>query len=92
MRNDVPFGFLMVAIVIAGILGLVFQMQELPLKASQILAADGMTDIQLTGYKFLACGNDDTTNTGFTGKKNDHIVKGVICGSWVKGYTVRYLP
>jgi len=90
--RGIPFAAVFVAMVVVAIVALICQLDSLPASANQILAADGMTNIKLTGWQWFACGADDSVNTGFEGLKNGHYVKGVVCGAWNKGYTVRYLP
>lgn len=61
-------------------------------KATRVLSDQGYTNIQITGYAFLGCSEDDTFSTGFTatspaGKQ----VSGVVCSSWfTKGATIRF--
>lgn len=49
----------------------------------------GLTDVQTTGYDFFACGKDDLYSTGFTAKRGDRVVHGVVCSGILKGATVR---
>ena len=60
-------------------------------RAIKALEGVGLTDIQLTGYSFFACSEDDTFNQGFRAKnaKGDP-VEGAVCGGWFKGATVRF--
>lgn len=60
------------------------------LNASRILEADGVTEIEITGYQYFGCGKDDTVHTGFRGHKNTKKVAGVVCSGLFKGYTIRY--
>jgi hypothetical protein len=63
-----------------------------PDHATEVLAQQGYTNIQITGYDAFACSKDDTYHTGFratspTGAK----VKGVVCaGLLFKGSTIRF--
>lgn len=46
----------------------------------------GLTDIEVTGYRWFGCGDDYTFHTGFRAKNhNGKIVTGVVCSSWLKG-------
>lgn len=58
-------------------------------EVKRVLAADGVTEITLTGYDFFTCGND-TFSSGFKGVKNGKQVSGAVCAGWLKGYTIRY--
>jgi hypothetical protein len=60
-----------------------------PDKASSILKRDGYQNIELTGYKWFACSEDDFFHTGFKATKNGQEVEGVVCSEWFKGSTVR---
>lgn len=57
----------------------------------ETLRKSGFTDIEITGYKWNACGEDDTYSTGFiatnpTGQR----VSGVVCCGIMKACTVRF--
>lgn len=60
--------------------------------AHKALESQGFTDIQTTGYSFLACGEDDFYSTGFVatnpqGKR----VNGTVCsGLLFKNSTIRW--
>lgn len=60
--------------------------------ASRVLESQGMTEIELTGYAWFSCSEDDFYKTKFravsvTGEK----VSGAVCsGLFFKGATVRY--
>lgn len=56
----------------------------------EIIENDGVTNVNLTGYAWTGCSKDDTISQKFTGTKNNKSVNGVICGGWLKAYTVRY--
>ena len=62
-----------------------------PDAARMILARDGMTKIEMTGYVFLGCSKDDWYHTGFRAVKNGQPVNGVVCAGFFKGSTIRYL-
>lgn len=63
-----------------------------PERAAEVLAAQGYTSIEITGYDAFACAKDDTYHTGFTAKSpNGTQVKGVVCaGVLFKGSTIRF--
>ena len=50
----------------------------------------GMTDVQLTGYRWFGCSEDDLYHTGFLAKRGDRVVSGVVCQGILKGATVRF--
>lgn len=60
--------------------------------ATRVLENAGFTDIQITGYKFFSCSEDDFQHTGFraigpAGKPVD----GTVCsGILLKNSTIRY--
>jgi hypothetical protein len=55
------------------------------------LEKSGFTDIQTTGYVWMACSDDDGTHTGFLAKNPQGvIVEGVACCGWMKACTVRF--
>lgn len=59
--------------------------------ARRILAFDGATEIQFTGYNWFACSKDDFYHTGFSAKKNGHEISGTVCGGLIfRNSTVRY--
>ena len=51
----------------------------------------GFTDIKIEGYSFTGCSQDDVYHTEFiaTGQSGNK-VKGVVCGGWLKGSTIRF--
>lgn len=62
-----------------------------PDQARRVLTAEGFTDIDITGYGWFACSDDDTFHTAFVAKKNGQEVRGVVCaGLFFKGATVRF--
>lgn len=63
-----------------------------PESATKTLQNQGMTDIQITGYRWLACSEDDTYKTGFTATSiSGAEVSGAVCAGWFgKGATVRF--
>lgn len=63
-----------------------------PEKATALLETQGYEDIQITGFKFFGCSEDDLSRTGFiaTGM-NGQQVEGVVCSGWFfKGATIRF--
>lgn len=56
------------------------------------LRKSGYSDINITGYSWLACGDDDTFHTGFRAKNpSGEIVEGTVCcGLVAKGCTIRF--
>lgn len=61
-----------------------------PESATTALTGAGYTNIQLTGYRFFGCSEDDLFKTGFTAKgPTGQTVKGVVCGGIFKGSTIR---
>lgn len=62
-----------------------------PDHATEILERDGYTDVEMTGYSFFACSEDDFFHTGFTAKKNGKPITGTVCGGFFfKGSTIRF--
>jgi len=59
--------------------------------AVRAVAAQGLSDVQTTGYRFLGCSEDDVFRTGFEATTAaGHRVSGVVCSGWFKGSTVRF--
>jgi len=59
--------------------------------ASKLLEIQGHTDIEITGYEFFSCSEDDAFKTGFRAKTaTGAAVKGTVCEGWFKGKTIRY--
>ena len=56
------------------------------------LDAEGFTEVQFTGYGWLACSEDDFYHTKFTAKNaSGKRVSGVVCsGLLFKNATIRY--
>lgn len=60
-------------------------------KAREVLAAQGFTEIEITGYDVFGCSEDDTFHTGFKATApNGNRVEGVVCSGILKGATVRF--
>lgn len=63
-----------------------------PDKSRALLEANGYKSVEITGYNFFSCSEDDTFSTGFkavgpTGQP----VEGAVCAGWFfKGATIRF--
>jgi hypothetical protein len=61
-----------------------------PNEARAVLAAQGYTQVEITGARFLGCGREDVYRTGFRAVGPTGIpVKGIVCDGIFKGATVR---
>jgi len=59
--------------------------------AEHALRNQGFTNINLTGYKYFACSDSDSFNTGFTATNaQGKNVEGVVCCGFAKKCTVRW--
>jgi len=60
--------------------------------AERALDGAGFTNIQMTGYNFMACSEDDFYHTGFVAKNpQGNTVSGTVCsGMLFKSATVRF--
>lgn len=62
--------------------------------ADRAVRAQGLSDIQITGYRWFGCGEKDDTSTGFTARNiRGEQVTGVVCSNWSpfgKTSTVRF--
>ena len=60
--------------------------------AARALNAQGLTNIQYTGFKYWGCGEDDFYHTGFTATNSKgKVVSGTVCsGMWKKDATIRW--
>jgi hypothetical protein len=63
-----------------------------PKDATRILADQGYTNIQITGYSWFSCSKDDTYRTGFTATApSGRQVSGTVCaGLLFKNSTIRF--
>lgn len=63
-----------------------------PERASDLLARQGYTDIEITGYRWLSCSDDDLFHTGFSAKSpTGQAIEGTVCAGWLfKGATLRF--
>ncbi|TGJ99820.1 hypothetical protein EHO57_13735 [Leptospira langatensis] len=60
-------------------------------KSRQLLEMEGFSQIQITGFRFLGCAEEDDLAIGFKAIKNGFTVTGTICSSFFgKGHTIRY--
>lgn len=61
-----------------------------PSKAKRVLEAAGYTQVEITGWRPWAAGEDDTFSTGFRAVgKDGSRVTGAVTGGWLKGSTIR---
>ena len=60
--------------------------------ATQTLEKSGFENVQITGYNFLACSEDDFYHTGFKAENaKGQSVTGTVCkGLFFKGSTIRF--
>lgn len=59
--------------------------------ARRVLAANGLHDIRITGYRWLGCAKDEAYSTGFSATTTGgETITGVVCSGWGKGATVRF--
>jgi hypothetical protein len=56
----------------------------------RIMKQEGIENPIDKGYAIFGCGNGDNIKTEFSGIKNGVRVDGIICGGFIKGYTIRY--
>lgn len=63
-----------------------------PDKAADLLKRQGYTDVEITGYRFWSCSDDDLFHTGFTAKSPaGQPIAGTVCAGWLfKGATIRF--
>ena len=61
-----------------------------PVESTRILKQQGYSQVQTTGYSWLACGKNDWYSTGFTAKSPAGVyVGGTVCSGIFKGHTIR---
>ena len=59
-------------------------------RATEVLTAQGYSEIEITGYGWLDCSDDDAYATAFTATApSGSKVDGTVCSGWFKGNTVR---
>ena len=62
-----------------------------PEKAVEVLQKQGYTNIEITGYEFGACSEEDVFHTGFIAvSPSGYAVGGVVCSGLLKGSTIRF--
>lgn len=49
--------------------------------ARRIVEQEGVTNVEVTGYRVFGCLKGEDWHTGFTGTRNGRPVSGVVCGS-----------
>lgn len=60
-------------------------------KATNLLKSQGYTQIQIEGYSFFGCSEEDYWRTEFNATSpNGQRVNGVVCEGILKGQTVRF--
>jgi hypothetical protein len=60
-------------------------------RAYQTLLNAGFSDVEITGYSFFGCSEDDVFHTKFTARNaHGNYVDGVVCSGWFKGATIRF--
>lgn len=61
-----------------------------PERTERVLQEQGYTDIQIKGYSWLSCSEDDVFRTKFEAKSPvGYDIKGTVCSGWFKGNTIR---
>lgn len=59
--------------------------------ATRTLSNSGYTEINIKGYSFFGCSQDDFFHTEFSAKNsNGQVVEGIVCSGWLKNGTVRF--
>lgn len=60
-------------------------------KAIEVLQKQGYTNIEITGYEFGACAEEDVFHTGFIATSpSGYVVSGLVCSGWINGSTIRF--
>lgn len=61
-----------------------------PDRATDVLVAQGYTEVQITGYAYFDCGKGDLFATAFEAKApSGQRIEGAVCSGLLKGNTVR---
>ena len=61
-----------------------------PERTERVLEQQGYTGVEVTGYAFFDCSEDDTFATAFKATSpSGHPVEGAVCSGLLKGNTVR---
>lgn len=62
-----------------------------PGRAERVLTENGYTDVEILGYAWFGCGQDDMFHTQFRAvAPSGKIVGGTVCSDWFKGATIRF--
>lgn len=62
-----------------------------PDRSRAVLEKSGFKNIEITGYQWFACGQDDGFSTGFVAQNaNGQYVDGTVCCGLFKSCTVRF--
>ena len=64
-----------------------------PKSAKKVLEQNGYSNVEITGYNFMACSKEDFYHTGFKAKNiaSGVFVEGTVCeGFWFKNSTIRF--
>ena len=85
-------GDTMQRLILAAVLAMSMTACTQPDKAAELLRKQGYTDIEMTGYDFFSCSEDDQYQDGFRAKTvTGETVTGTVCsGLFFKGATVRF--
>lgn len=60
-------------------------------KTTELLKAQGFTNITITGYDFFNCAKDDMQHTGFIATSPTGVsMSGTACAGFFKGTTIRF--
>lgn len=59
-------------------------------KATSVLQKQGYSEVEITGYSFFSCSEDDFYATGFEAKSlTGEYISGTVCSGLFKGNTIR---
>lgn len=62
-----------------------------PDRTVEVLDDAGYTDVQIEGYAWFDCSEDDVFQTEFIAKNpNGKVVDGAVCCGWFKNCTIRH--
>jgi hypothetical protein len=56
----------------------------------KVLESQGFKDIEITGYAFSGCGENDSYHTTFKACRDMKCINGIACKGLFKGITIRY--
>lgn len=86
---SIIFPVVLVGAVVVGVVSLVGGCTD-NATAMRVVAGHGFTDIEITGFRWFGCGEEDTYHTGFQAKNvRGETVTGVVCSGWFKNGTMR---